>query len=216
MSDYYDYYSDEKVDTEEYQEEPAPVPAKHTAPPLPNEPQISVSRSVPSSFEVKPIKPASASADAFPSLSQGATPAKPTTNGDVHPPKLDDDCDEPYKLDIAESFDDMFLKDELARGIYSYGFEKPSSIQQRAILPCIKGTDIIAQAQSGTGKTATFAISILQRVDVKKMHVQAMILAPTRELAQQIQKVRIYTELKKTVETNIKFVDRKTPITKGE
>uniref|UniRef100_UPI0039801F23 DEAD/DEAH box helicase n=1 Tax=Salmonella sp. s51228 TaxID=3159652 RepID=UPI0039801F23 len=69
------------------------------------------------------------------------------------------------KLDVAEMFDNMNLKDDLLRGIYSYGFEKPSAIQQRGIIPCIKGTDIIAQAQSGTGKTATFAISILQRLD---------------------------------------------------
>ena len=48
------------------------------------------------------------------------------------------------------------------RGIYAYGFEKPSAIQQRAIKPIIKGRDVIAQAQSGTGKTATFSISILQ------------------------------------------------------
>ena len=47
----------------------------------------------------------------------------------------------------------MNLKEELLRGIYAYGFEKPSAIQQRAIVPCIKGLDVIAQAQSGTGKT---------------------------------------------------------------
>ncbi|WP_411024971.1 DEAD/DEAH box helicase, partial [Salmonella sp. s54836] len=74
------------------------------------------------------------------------------------------------KLDVAEMFDNMNLKDDLLRGIYSYGFEKPSAIQQRGIIPCIKGTDIIAQAQSGTGKTATFAISILQRLDPSKTH----------------------------------------------
>merc|ERR1712227_321794 len=61
----------------------------------------------------------------------------------------------------------MNLKEELLRGIYAYGFEKPSAIQQRAIVPCIKGFDVIAQAQSGTGKTATFSISILQQIDTK-------------------------------------------------
>ncbi|XP_051937776.1 eukaryotic initiation factor 4A-I-like [Hippocampus zosterae] len=91
--------------------------------------------------------------------------------------------------DIVDSFDDMNLREELLRGIYAYGFEKPSAIQQRAILPCIKGYDVIAQAQSGTGKTATFAISILQQVDVTLKGTQALVLAPTRELAQQIQKV---------------------------
>lgn len=80
----------------------------------------------------------------------------------------------------------MGLKDELLRGIYAYGFEKPSAIQQRAILPCISGRDVIAQAQSGTGKTATFVISILQRIDTNVNECQALILAPTRELAQQV------------------------------
>lgn len=80
----------------------------------------------------------------------------------------------------------MELKDELLRGIYAYGFEKPSAIQQRAILPCISGKDVIAQAQSGTGKTATFVISILQRIDTTINECQALILAPTRELAQQV------------------------------
>ncbi|KAL7640473.1 UNVERIFIED_CONTAM: hypothetical protein RMT77_008748 [Armadillidium vulgare] len=91
--------------------------------------------------------------------------------------------------EVATSFDDMNLNEALLRGIYAYGFEKPSAIQQRAILPCIRGHDGIAQAQSGTGKTATFSISILQRIDTKSTETQALILAPTRELAQQIQKV---------------------------
>lgn len=58
----------------------------------------------------------------------------------------------------------MKLKGELLRGIYAYGFERPSAIQQRAIMPIVTGRDCIAQAQSGTGKTATFSVSILQRV----------------------------------------------------
>ena len=59
---------------------------------------------------------------------------------------------------VIESFDDMGLKEDLLRGIYSYGFEKPSAIQQRAIKPLMLMRDTIAQAQSGTGKTATFSI----------------------------------------------------------
>lgn len=90
---------------------------------------------------------------------------------------------------VVTSFDDMNLKEELLRGIYGYGFEKPSAIQQRAIMPILAGHDTIAQAQSGTGKTATFAISCLQSIDAKLNKTQALILAPTRELAQQIQKV---------------------------
>ena len=85
----------------------------------------------------------------------------------------------------------MNLKEELLRGIYAYGFEKPSAIQQRAIVPCIKGLDVIAQAQSGTGKTATFSIAILEKIDTGLRECQALILAPTRELAQQIQKVNV-------------------------
>lgn len=92
---------------------------------------------------------------------------------------------------VVESFDEMGLKDELLRGIYAYGFEKPSAIQQRAIVPVLKGHDTIAQAQSGTGKTATFAISILQSVDKERCDCQALVLAPTRELAQQIKKVLV-------------------------
>jgi len=91
--------------------------------------------------------------------------------------------------EVCENFDDMNLKEELLRGIYAYGFEKPSAIQQRAIVPCIKGMDVIAQAQSGTGKTATFSIAILEKIDTSLRECQALILAPTRELAQQIQKV---------------------------
>ncbi|CAF1543647.1 unnamed protein product [Rotaria sp. Silwood1] len=83
----------------------------------------------------------------------------------------------------------MNLRESLLRGIYGFGFERPSAIQQRAIKPCILGHDVIAQAQSGTGKTATFTISILQRIAMEFKDCQALILAPTRELAQQIQKV---------------------------
>jgi len=92
---------------------------------------------------------------------------------------------------VTDNFDDMSLREDLLRGIYAYGFEKPSAIQQRAIVPCIAGHDVIAQAQSGTGKTATFAISVLESLDVNSKECQSLILAPTRELAQQIQKVVI-------------------------
>jgi len=91
--------------------------------------------------------------------------------------------------EIVSSFDDMDLKEDLLRGIYAYGFEKPSAIQQRAVKPILTGRDVIAQAQSGTGKTATFAIGILQTLDVSIRDCQALVLAPTRELAQQIVKV---------------------------
>lgn len=90
---------------------------------------------------------------------------------------------------VVPTFDEMGLKEPLLRGIYGFGFEKPSAIQQRAIMPVTKGRDVIAQAQSGTGKTATFSISALQRIDTTSKEPQALILSPTRELASQIQKV---------------------------
>lgn len=92
---------------------------------------------------------------------------------------------------VFESFDDYDLDENLLRGIYSYGFEKPSAIQQRGIKPILDGRDTIGQAQSGTGKTATFVIGILQRIDMRVNACQALILAPTRELANQIQKVAL-------------------------
>jgi ATP-dependent RNA helicase len=69
------------------------------------------------------------------------------------------------------------------------GFEKPSAIQQRSIKPIMKGRDVIAQAQSGTGKTATFSVAILQSLDTQLRETQVLVLSPTRELATQIQKV---------------------------
>jgi translation initiation factor 4A len=94
-----------------------------------------------------------------------------------------------YICETLTSFDDMKLKPSILKGIYAYGFEKPSGIQQKAIVPLAKGYDIIAQAQSGTGKTGTFAIGILERIDFKEESTQALILAPTRELASQIHTV---------------------------
>ena len=87
------------------------------------------------------------------------------------------------------SFDQLNLDQDLLRGIYAYGYEKPSSIQQRAILPIIQGKDVVAQAQSGTGKTATFSIGILQRIQSRTRETQALVLSPTRELALQSQNV---------------------------
>jgi len=93
------------------------------------------------------------------------------------------------EIKINGTFDQMGLREDLLRGIFAYGFEKPSAIQQRAIVPIITGRDVIAQAQSGTGKTATFSIGILQSIDTTVRETQALVLSPTRELAQQIQKV---------------------------
>lgn len=86
----------------------------------------------------------------------------------------------------VSKFETMDLKDNLLRGIYAYGFENPSPIQCKAIHPMVQGLDMIAQSQSGTGKTGTFTISALQIVDETIPKCQAIILAPTRDLALQI------------------------------
>lgn len=88
-----------------------------------------------------------------------------------------------------KKWDDLDLKTELLRGIYSYGFENPSEIQQLAIYPIIQKQDVIAQAQSGTGKTGTFSISAIQNTDISINETQVLIMAPTRELVIQISKV---------------------------
>jgi translation initiation factor 4A len=88
-----------------------------------------------------------------------------------------------------ESFDDMNLPEDLMRGIYGHGFEKPSAIQKKGIVPIKDGHDVLAQAQSGTGKTGTFTIGALSRVDPSLKRVQVLVLVPVRELAQQIEGV---------------------------
>jgi ATP-dependent RNA helicase len=110
--------------------------------------------------------------------------------------RTDRDADENMEITVSDldvavhsSFDSMRLKEDLLRGIYAYGFERPSAIQQRAIVPIIQGRDVIAQSQSGTGKTAVFSISILQSLDTTSNETQALTLSPTRELAEQTQKV---------------------------
>jgi len=89
-------------------------------------------------------------------------------------------------LKTYEKWDELDLKEELLRGIYGYGFESPSQIQKTAIKPILEKKDVIAQAQSGTGKTGTFTISSLQRIDITEKTTQVMILAPTHELVKQI------------------------------
>jgi translation initiation factor 4A len=81
----------------------------------------------------------------------------------------------------------MKLKEDLLRGIYGFGYERPSLIQQKAIVPMLTRRDMIAQAQSGTGKTGTFTIGTLQNIDTSSPEAvaQAIILSPTKELAEQ-------------------------------
>ena len=102
------------------------------------------------------------------------------------------------------TFDEMDLKESLLRGVYSHGFEAPSSIQQKGILPVAKGLDVIGQAQSGTGKTATFAIGCLQRIDEKVKELQALIVSPTHELA--VQTYNVFKSLSNYLDINICLV----------
>ena len=91
------------------------------------------------------------------------------------------------------TFEELDLNDELLRGIYSYGFERPSPIQRLAIRPLIDRRDILAQAQSGTGKTATFAIGSLSIVKQEDNFTQILVLSPTKELS--IQSSNVYKSL---------------------
>ena len=84
-----------------------------------------------------------------------------------------------------ETFDSLNLKENLLRGIYSYGFENPSYIQTHSVPPLVKGTDLIAQAQSGTGKTGAFVIGSLQKLDEEEKSTQILIISPTHELVHQ-------------------------------
>ena len=90
---------------------------------------------------------------------------------------------------LYKEFDEMNLPENLLRGIYAYGFEKPSAIQEKGIVPIAEGRDVLAQAQSGTGKTGTFVIGSLSRVDETIKKPQVLVLVHVRELAQQIEKV---------------------------
>ena len=90
------------------------------------------------------------------------------------------------EIKVISNWDDFDFDDNILRGIYSHGFEKPSQIQQTAILPILEKHDVIAQAPSGTGKTGAFTISSLQRLDLSSNTTQVLILAPTHELVKQI------------------------------
>jgi translation initiation factor 4A len=91
----------------------------------------------------------------------------------------------PKEFDKWEDLEGI-ISEEVMRGIYAYGFDDPSLIQRKALLTIFDKKDIIAQAQSGTGKTGVFTIGVLQKVNTETNKTQAMILAPTRELAKQI------------------------------
>jgi len=99
-----------------------------------------------------------------------------------------------------EKFDDLaqYIDLKIVRGVMAYGYETPSPIQEKGIKPFLGGYDLIAQAQSGTGKTATFCIGVLGNIDYSKNEIQAIVLAHTMELAQQIQ--HVFTNIGKYLE----------------
>ncbi len=144
-----------------------------------------------SSTPVASVAPVAAAAteDAFEQAEQAviaaaaaAAPSASTTSADV---SLAHNTDVP----VFSSWDDLDLDPLLLRGIYAYGFERPSPIQQRAIRPLMEKRDLAAQAQSGTGKTATFTIGALSRVDTTKAETQVIVLSPTKELTLQTAEV---------------------------
>lgn len=92
-------------------------------------------------------------------------------------------------VEVVRTFNAMGLKEDVLRGVFAYGFEKPSAVQQRAVRPILQGRDVIVQSQSGTGKTSVFCLGALQSVDFNRMEPQAILLSPTRELAVQSAKV---------------------------
>ena len=94
-------------------------------------------------------------------------------------------------VSVTSTFDAMGIREDLLRGLYSYGFEKPSAIQQRAIMPICAGRDVIAQAQSGTGKTSMISLALCQMLDTSSREIQALVLSPTRELATQTEKTAL-------------------------
>ncbi|CAM6051698.1 unnamed protein product [Sphagnum compactum] len=89
----------------------------------------------------------------------------------------------------GNEFEDYFLKRELLMGIYEKGFERPSPIQEESIPIALTGSDIIARAKNGTGKTAAFSIPAIEKIDSNKNFIQVLLLVPTRELALQTSQV---------------------------
>lgn len=106
--------------------------------------------------------------------------------------------------ETINSFDELGLKEKLKQGIYGFGFEHPSIIQKKAILPILQGRDLIAQAQSGTGKTGAFIIGTLQLIDETKDDVQCLVLSPTRELATQT--AEIYAQIGEVMGVNVNLL----------
>ncbi len=89
-------------------------------------------------------------------------------------------------VEQTPTFADLGLSDAVLKALRDVGYETPSAIQAATIPPLLAGRDVVGLAQTGTGKTAAFALPILSRLDVKQKAPQALVLAPTRELALQV------------------------------
>lgn len=87
---------------------------------------------------------------------------------------------------MSQSFEQLPIKGEILRGLSDLGFKEMFPIQTAAINPLLEGRDVIGQAKTGTGKTAAFGVPMIERIDPREDSVQALILVPTRELAQQV------------------------------
>ncbi|MFF0815488.1 DEAD/DEAH box helicase [Rhodococcus sp. NPDC003318] len=86
----------------------------------------------------------------------------------------------------STTFADLGIDDRVLRALHDVGYESPSPIQAATIPPLMAGSDVVGLAQTGTGKTAAFAVPILSRIDTEQKRPQALVLAPTRELALQV------------------------------
>eukprot|EP00052_Salpingoeca_macrocollata_P014460 m.113651 g.113651 ORF g.113651 m.113651 type:complete len:409 (+) comp19323_c0_seq1:193-1419(+) len=109
---------------------------------------------------------------------------QPETTQVASQPSADEELFAPVR-----DFEMMGLTTDLLRGIYAFGFETPSEIQARSILPAKSGRDCILQAQSGTGKTGAFSVAVLSQVDFSQPDCQAILLSPCRELALQTDRI---------------------------
>lgn len=94
-------------------------------------------------------------------------PAQPAPNEGDRLVDFQAQYDTSKEIKAIVTFDSILKNPDVLRGAYNFGFEKPSAIQQRAILPILQGRDLIAQAQSGTGKTSMIALAVCEKVDIR-------------------------------------------------
>ena len=116
--------------------------------------------------------------------SQGGASAQDT--GDATASEATGAEDNNSATEKSQGFADLGLPDDIQKAVSKVGFNEPSPIQSETIPLLMQGRDVVGLAQTGTGKTAAFALPILARIDAEKRHPQALVLAPTRELALQV------------------------------